>query len=415
MPFDERVSQSLVGRAVALQQPQLALSFVMASFPCYFKATESRVPMTWIDYISQRHSKYSQNVSCFDWAVRCMTTIYLGSLHNDARYMDEGRMCYLRSLRGLSIILSDPRAAKSDEALSTVIILGVFEMHAYTSIEGWKHHARGLRTLMQLRGPGAHADGFGCNLYMACRNTIVTAALVSGEECFLEQPEWQQLNECLAAKNAKNANSSALEDIAERAFREVVKLPGFVKRLREMPGLAASAQNHERPALLRKIVATRTAMKGIYTEFVISASTVRAGFASYADFVGPIPHVFFHKFADLTIHGIRSGLLLLNYLVILLNPSQRPAAETEILDIMGSMRSPRRPSLCEGRDNLSLLSSTVPPQSLGELSLMIESRLIPEASQPPTSDWMDDIATSMGLEGVRISLVQSSSFQTIED
>jgi hypothetical protein len=37
--------------------------------------------------------------------------------------------------------------------------------------------------------------------------------------------------------------------------------------------------------------------------------------------------------------------------------------------------------------------------------LMIESRVTPETRQPPTTDWMDRIATTMGMEGVRISLV----------
>ncbi|CAI7639671.1 unnamed protein product [Penicillium pancosmium] len=401
---DECVSPSLAGKAVALQQPQLALSFVMASFPCYFKLIESRVPITWIDYIAKQPGS---NNSSFDWAVRCMTTTYLGSLHNDPRYLDEGRMYYFRSLRNLSKLLSDPHTAESDEALSTVIILGVFEMHVYTSLEGWKHHARGLRTLMQLRGPRMHEDGFGYNLYLACRNTLVTAALVSGEACFLEQPGWQQLNKDLATKNARNPNSSVLEDIAERAFREVVKLPGFVKRIRGLGSLPGKAQSCERSALFRIVLATRAAMNGIYTEFKIAASSTRAGYKSHADFVGPVPRVFFDKFANLTIRGIQSGLLLLNYLVILLNPSQQSAAELEIRDIMGSIRVKELP-LCDahGGSSSPLSSSGIPLQISGEeLSLRVVSKVIPETSQPPTHDWMDEIAMSMGMEGVSISLV----------
>ncbi|KAJ5768092.1 hypothetical protein N7533_000675 [Penicillium manginii] len=352
----------------------------MASFPCYFKIMEPRVPMTWIDYITQRPTS---NSSCFDWAVRCMTTTYLGSLHNDTRYLDEGRMYYFRSLRNLSRLLSDPQKAESDEALSTVIILGVFEMHAYTSLEGWKHHARGLRTLMQLRGPRLHADGFGCNLYMACRNTLVTAALVCGEACFLEEPGWQKLNKDLATRNARNPNSSVLEDIAERAFREVVKLPGFVKRIRELDGLPVDAQDRERSALFRIVLATRAAMNGIYTEFKIAASSVRAGYESYDEFVGPVPRVFFDKFANLTIRGVQSSLLLLNYLVILLNPSQQSAAELEIRDIMGSTRVENRP-ISDGRGGKDFpLSSTITLRPPDGLRLKIESKFMPETSQPP--------------------------------
>jgi hypothetical protein len=36
---------------------------------------------------------------------------------------------------------------------------------------------------------------------------------------------------------------------------------------------------------------------------------------------------------------------------------------------------------------------------------MIKSIIGPETREPPTSDWMDRLATTMGMEGVRVNLV----------
>lgn len=37
--------------------------------------------------------------------------------------------------------------------------------------------------------------------------------------------------------------------------------------------------------------------------------------------------------------------------------------------------------------------------------LLIESRVTPETREPPTTDWMDRIAATMGMDGVRVKLV----------
>lgn len=397
------MTPSLVAKAAILQQTQVYINFVLAAFPCYFKATETRVPINWVEYVEARRGGAD---SPFDWAIRSLTTIYTGSLHDDPRYLDAGRELYLRSLRGLSNLLSDVTTAKSDEALSTAIALAVFEMHSCTTAEGWTHHASGIRALMRLRGPSAHRDGFGCALYIACRNTLVTAALVSGEECFFAEPEWQALNEHIAAKNAKQPDSSVYTDITERAFREVVKIPGFVKRVRELPGAAPNEQKHERPAILHDVLATRATLRGIHTEFSMSVSSLRARHESQAGFIGPIPHHLFDGFSTLSIRGIRFNLLLLNYLIILLDPSQRPAAEAENRIITDRMRAAGESRSCAGFDQAS--SHLTPPGSPGRPRLMIESRITPATRQPPTTDWMDRIATTMGMEGVRISLVDDA-------
>lgn len=274
MPIDEHVSPSLAAKAASAQQLQLFVNFVLSAFPCYFKCTERRVSVNWVEYVKSRPDGQDRP---FDWAIRSLTTIYTGSLYNDQRYLDAGRELYVRALRSMSGVISDVATAKSDEALATAITLAVYEMHSCTTTDGWLHHASGLRALMRLRGASAHLHGFGRATYIASRNILVTSALVAGEPCFFEEPEWQQLNEQIAADNAKQPDSSVYTDIAERAFREVVKLPGYVRRARDLSELGPSMQKRERQALLRDVLATRASLRGIHTEFGVSVSTLRAG------------------------------------------------------------------------------------------------------------------------------------------
>ncbi|KAJ5174170.1 uncharacterized protein N7482_000047 [Penicillium canariense] len=329
--------------------------------------------------------------------------MYAGSRHNDPHYLDAGRELYSSAMRGLSRTLNNVSKATSDETLATAITLAIYEMHSCTSEDGWMHHAAGIRALMQLRGPEMHLDGFGCALYIAFRNTLVTSALVNGDECFLEEPKWQALNEHIAAENAKQPDSSVYTDITERAFREIVKLPGFVKQMRNIQGASLHMQKRRRPVLLRGILATRASLRGIHTEFSMTVSTLRAGREPKTDFIGPIPYHFFDGFSTLSMQGIRSGILLLNYLIILLDPSQRPAAEAENRIVTHRMQAARGSGSRKSFDQSS--PPITPPGSPGRPHLMIESRVTPETRQPPTSDWMDRLATTMGMEGVRISLI----------
>lgn len=377
---------------------QVFVNFVLDAFPCYFKATETRVPINWVEYVDARRGKRDYP---FDWAIRSITTMYTGSLHNDPRYLNAGRELYLRSLRGLSKLLSDVSTARSDEALSTAISLMVFEMHACSSPESWTHHATGIRALMQLRGARAHRDGFGCALYISCRNVLVTAALVLGEKCFLEDSEWQDLNEHIAAQNAKQPDSCVYTDITERAFREVVKLPGFVRHVQDLQCASPNAQKRERPVLLRHILATRATLRGIHCEFSMSVSTLRAGKEPQTDLIGPIPQHFFDGFSKMSIEGLRHSIILLNYLIILLDRSQRSDAEAENRILMDRMHAAGEAPAFTERD----ASSLTPAHCSGLPRLVVESKITPETRQPPTSNWMDRIATTMGMEGVRISLV----------
>ena len=65
----------------------------------------------------------------------------------------------------------------------------MYEKHHCTEPGAWLRHAAGIRTLLKLCGLDAHVYGFGRALYLAYRNLLITHALITGEACFLEEPD----------------------------------------------------------------------------------------------------------------------------------------------------------------------------------------------------------------------------------
>ncbi|PIG87534.1 hypothetical protein AARAC_003895 [Aspergillus arachidicola] len=395
-PINEKVSHALSVTAVSSLQTQVFTNFVLSAFPCYFKCTETQVPVNWVEYVENRRGTNS----CFDWALRACTTSFAGAVHSDQRLLKEARVMYIQSLRSLGGLLSDVSTAKSDEALATAITLAVYEKHHCTDADSWLKHASGIRTLMKLRGPSAHLHGFGCAMYVAYRGFLVTAALISGEECFLQEPEWQALNEEIAANNAKLPDSSLYTDVVERGFLEVLKIPGHVKQVRKLLSLSSEERARRQPGVLRSVQAARAALRGISTEFGISVSMRRAGQDARQSFIGPSPHFFLDGYSTLFASGVRSGLLILNQLVLAIDRTQRASLELECQLLSGDSCSSSASS--EG----SVIRPLTPPDSPLAPQLVVESLITPSYRKPPTTDWMDHIAGTMGMDGVRVSLLE---------
>ncbi|RDW58982.1 uncharacterized protein DSM5745_11188 [Aspergillus mulundensis] len=396
--MDDCINPSLSGSAINSQQAQIFTNYVLASFPCFFRCTETRVPVNWVEYVDQRGG--SKN-SSFDWAVRACTAAYLGSLHDDSRYAIASQGLYHRGLRALGQLLSSEGSAKSDEVLASAIVLAVFEKHNCSSPDAWLRHAAGIRTLMKLRGPKAHLEGFGRAMYIVYRNFLITAALVEGEACFLEEPEWQALNEEIAANDAKLPTSSLYTDVVERGFLSVIKIPGLVKRTRQLQDQPIKKRADAHSALLQDVQAARAALRGIYTEFGVSVSMLRSGQDENDTFVGPAPNFFFEGYSSHFARGVRLGLLILNYLIAIMDPKQRATIDSENFMLLSDMTRSQRSTHPTPKFKLPL----TPPESPGRPSLVVQSLITEELREPPTTDWMDRITSTMGLEAVHVSLV----------
>ncbi|KAH8692339.1 hypothetical protein BGW36DRAFT_387425, partial [Talaromyces proteolyticus] len=326
LTIDESVSPSLAVQTVSAQQVQVFINYILTAWPCLFKCTETRVPVTWVEYAVQRGSGSPYNA--FDLSMRATTCIYMGAQYGDMRLLNAGRQLYGRSLRMLAASLSDIESGTSDEVLAAAVVLSCYEMYAGATEKSWLYHHAGVIEMMRLRGAKAHTDGFGRAIYIAYRGFFITAALLTGEACLLEQPEWQTMSEFIAADNAKQPDSSLFTDIAERAFREMVRVPGFVKRVKDLWEAPPEKQILLGPQLLQELVRLRAALRGLHTEFGITVAThggpdnKDATFANdrRREFVGPIPYVFFDGFSSLAIRGMRSGIILVDELLILLTP-----------------------------------------------------------------------------------------------
>ncbi|KAL4963487.1 uncharacterized protein BDV14DRAFT_176638 [Aspergillus stella-maris] len=406
LPMDDHLNPSLTVKVVNSQQTQIFTNYILASFPCFFRSTETRVPVNWVQYVDKRNGATN---SCFDWAIRASTAAYLGFLHDDPRYLQASQSCYHRALRGLANLLTAEGTAKSDEALATAITLAVFEKHNCSSPDAWLRHAAGIRTLMKIRGPKAHLQGFGRAMYIVYRNFLVTAALLEGEACFLEEPEWRELNEEIAAENAKLPTSSMYTDVVERGFLEVIKVPGLVKRTRQLKFKPAKERAKAQMNLLHDVQAARAALRGIYTEFGVSLSMLRSGQDEHDAFVGPVPHFFIEGYSSLFARGLRLALLTMNYLILMMDPKQRPTIDSDNFMLVNDMarnngkQSPHQhPSFKISTNNKTPLT---PPKSPGRPNIVVQSLITEETREPPTTDWMDRIISTMGLEAVHISLI----------
>ncbi|PWY88249.1 hypothetical protein BO70DRAFT_393970 [Aspergillus heteromorphus CBS 117.55] len=395
--MDESISPSLTVTTVAAQQTHVFTNYVLTAFPCFFKCTETRVPVNWVEYVDRRRGAMH---SCFDWAIRACTLAYTGQFYNVPEFTDIARSFYVRSLRGLASLITDETTAKTDEALSTAIVLAVFEKHHCTSPDAWLTHASGIRALLKLRGPRAHLHGFGRAMYIVYRPMLIAAALIEGEACFLEQPEWQSLNEAISNDNAKLPDSSLYTDVVDRGLREIIKIPGYVSRARDLLSSPVARRAKLEPPLLQSVQATRAALRGIYTEFGVSISMLRAGQAQPRGFIGPLPQFFFEGYSAHVTRGVRSALLILNCLVITLDPPQRPTLEKEYRILSAS------PASSDGSSSPpSDRGPTTPPSSPGSPHFVVESLITPEYKQGPTTDWMDQLTSSMGMDGVRVTIV----------
>ncbi|GFG08947.1 uncharacterized protein AN5342 [Aspergillus udagawae] len=400
-PIDQLASPSLTAVAASFQQTEVFTNYVLTAFPCYFRCTVKRTPVTWVDYV---HSRRGSMNTPFDWALRACTTAYTGALHNDPQYTDAARLMYTRSLRGLAGMLTNVSKATSDEALATAITLACFEVQNCTNPDAWLRHAAGIKTIMQLRGPQAHLHGFGRAMYIVYRNLMVTAALLSGEECLLQEPEWQDLNRQIAADNARLPDSSAYIDVAERGFIEISKVPGYVKRVRELLALPSKRRASLQSALLRDVQARRAALRGIHTEFGVAVSMVRARQNEQQEFIGPLPYVFLDGYSGLYVRGIRSALVILNNIILAMDEKQRPAIEAENRTLSDGM--PNRVSEPESEEYESPLTPPKSPGKPGKPTLVVRSLISPQTREPPTSDMMDRLVTTMGMDGVRVTLVE---------
>ncbi|KAL3483374.1 hypothetical protein BJX62DRAFT_244967 [Aspergillus germanicus] len=178
------------------------------------------------------------------WAVRCYATWQLATVHSDSDLRAQSRYIYGVLLRYMRGALEDPRTATCQTTLLLAILLGFYEVFdggssgAGSSPDAWLVHVRGAKEILKRRGAAAHFSGFPRTIVFSCRAFFIAEALISGEECFLAEPEWVSISARAFEREDRSGRGCRLVSLIDRMYREVVRVPGMVARARRILEMA---------------------------------------------------------------------------------------------------------------------------------------------------------------------------------
>jgi hypothetical protein len=247
-----------------LQQPHLFASFLHSAFPTLYTSNIFRAHNR-PDFLAHVASSYASGAAPYLAAtLACLTSIYTAQFSSDpAQYTRRSRQLYAHALTHVVAALHSP-AALSAPLLATIMMLAVYEMYARTSPDAFVVHVDGVRRIMLARGPGLHftddndndnpddqqhtptsanspdnqlpatADasaegpGFARGCYIAFRGFLIASAIYEGRACFLDEEEWLRFAGRIRAEDVRKAGREArVVDVCERIWMEVVRCPRY--------------------------------------------------------------------------------------------------------------------------------------------------------------------------------------------
>lgn len=130
-----------------------------------------------------------------DTAIRAVTLVHIGRLHNSELCINESRPYYGKALRLLNKAIIDKEKSMSNVTLCATMLLSFYEMFASDDDASWVRHAGGASTLMKMRGPDRHRTGFDREIFLSYRHTLIIEAFSKDVPSFLNEPVWRQLSE----------------------------------------------------------------------------------------------------------------------------------------------------------------------------------------------------------------------------
>lgn len=390
--IDERVLPSLVANTMSGQQPLVFKDFVWSCFPRFFGLNRNRLKVTWAAYVQEQLGRNK----ALDAAIYCVTCAFMGQYHDDLRLRQSSHEMYAKAMGLLMGSVKDVTTLKSRENVSTSILLSLFEVFAATKEDSWAHHAGGTALMMSLRGANAHRSGFDRCLYMSFRSFIVAQALVEGKSCIFEKPEWQSFIDRIRREDVNDTKLdepvSVFIDISDRLFMEIAKFPGIVREAQET--LSSSSCHPSKAKLLAAgIWNCREATRGLATEMRIALSV--HGYLSRLDedkssFVGPIASTFPEGFANCLLRGTDTTISILDLLL-----AELAASEMATPSVSRASNPVILPRL---KDTPFLPAS----RRFRIVSGLYRNGAHTAESRPEVIEWMDLVASSMGMEGLKV-------------
>lgn len=391
--IDERVLRSLVSTSMSRQQSVVFRDFVLSAFPRWFGLNRHRVRVTWASYVAEQLGRNQ----AFDAAIYCITCAFMGQYHDDARLRQSSWEMYSKAMTLLKDSVADESMLKSRESVSTSILLSLFEAYSMTRDDSWARHAGGTALMMSLRGPNVYRTGFDRCLYLSFRSFLVAQALVEGKPCIFERPEWQALIDRIRREDMNDPRAdepiSVFIDISDRILMEIAKFPGLVSEART---LTSSPVKH--PTKIKLLAAriwncretTRSLAAEMRTALSVHGYLSRL---SDASFVGPIASSFPESFANCLLRGTDTTIAVLDLLLadlaaiemMLISPTAGSAPSSVLLP---RVKDSHFASVCRPFRIVS--------------GLRHDQYSDGSRPQARVNEWLDLVASSMGMEGLRV-------------
>jgi hypothetical protein len=351
-----------------------------------------------------------------DATLCCLGTMFLGYLKKDPSFLHASRQLYSDALRKVKRALNtDVRF--SEDMLSTLMVLTVYELLAQTSPGAWIHHARAAKFLFLSRGVDAHMSGFGRSCFYAFRGFLIAHAFAEGQQCFLDQDEWQEF----AFRVRKTVplvagDNPAVMDTVDRIFVQLAKCPGYISDTRKV---TLMTPEKEVMSLCERISATCAELEALAADIQSFVAVLSQGqqdlSARKDDFVGPIPDLASGNTRSYILMGTGSTIAMLKKLLRVLQ--SRRLSGTIVTGLLASSAeiscSDEHESVTGNKASQGPKGSTLATQKASALILPSRSfSVVSDAILGPSHTiaaapiheiaWLDRIASSAGMIGADI-------------
>ncbi|KAL7950424.1 hypothetical protein V8C42DRAFT_306463 [Trichoderma barbatum] len=151
---------------------------------------------TFLSFFSRLHFEELGTAAALDGAICSLSLHLMGKELADDSLVARSRTVYGWSLGALQATLRHPTKWKTSETFCSAVLLCFFELFAgTTSPDTWLQHAHGIATLMEQRGPAAHAQGNDAAILFSFRGILIMSSLFfpTSDKCFLALPQWRKV------------------------------------------------------------------------------------------------------------------------------------------------------------------------------------------------------------------------------
>jgi hypothetical protein len=407
--IDEQVFPSLVAKSMTRQQPAVFRDFVLTAFPRFFGLNKYRVHVPWAVYVAD----VLGTTPALDAAVFCITSVFMGRSNHDVALQKASREMYSKALVSLGGMIKHDKIMRSRESVSTSILLSLFEAYSQTREDSWAQHAAGAALLMSMRGPKSHLTGFDRCLYLSFRSFLAAAAFIEGKPCFFEKPEWQSLIDKIRKQDMADpradATISAIIDVTDRLFMEVVKIPGLMYRVNRHLNASPPTSPSESEQLISRLYHCKEKIHGLASELRLVASLQgHRNTRGKLSLIGPIPSTLPQSFSNGVLRGTKNCFKILDLLLHNLMVSRN--------DNYGSTGTPDGPGSSSSSSRISVLES-MPSESYFDEPRIIPFHIVSRfrdfddgvsftlsegIQMSPVDKWLDQVASSMGMEAFEV-------------